>query len=83
MARTTSVSLGDHFSSFIAEKVETGRYGSSTDVIRAGLRLLEEREARIENLRQALAAGEASGEPRRFDADAFLKRMRAQHDDAV
>ncbi len=61
MARNTSVSLGDHFSTFIDEKVQEGRYGSASDVIRAGLRLLEEEEAKLERLRAEIAKGEASG----------------------
>jgi antitoxin ParD1/3/4 len=79
MARNTSVSLGDHFVSFIDAKVREGRYGSASDVVRAGLRLLEEHEARVEALRAALVAGEDSGPPRAFDREAFLSRMRAEH----
>ena len=74
MARNTSVSLGDHFTSFVDENVRSGRYASASDVIRAALRLLEEREARLEQVRAALKEGEASGEPRAFDFDAFLDR---------
>ncbi|WP_105381754.1 type II toxin-antitoxin system ParD family antitoxin [Neorhizobium alkalisoli] len=79
MARNTSVSLGDHFADFIDDQVESGRYGSASDVVRAGLRLLEEHEARVETLRNALIAGEQSGAPQPFDNDAFLKRMRERH----
>lgn len=79
MARNTSISLGEHFSGFIDRQVGSGRYGSASDVVRAGLRLLEEREARVRALQAALAEGEASGEPRAFDNTAFLNRMRARH----
>lgn len=72
MARNTSISLGDHFADFIDTRVKTGRYSSASDVVRAGLRLLEEQEARMEALRAALDAGEASGAPRDFDFDSFI-----------
>ncbi len=75
MARNTSVSLGDHFAGFVDEQVETGRYGSASDVVRAGLRLLEEREAKVAALRTALVEGEKSGKPRKFDQAKFLASM--------
>ena len=79
MARNTSVSLGDHFASFIDAQVQAGRYGSASDVMRAGLRLLEEHEAKVKALQDALIAGEQSGEPQPFDFDAFKARMRAEY----
>lgn len=75
MARNTSVSLGDHFAAFIDAQVQAGRYGSASDVVRAGLRLLEEHEAKVKALRDALVAGEQSGPSVPFDNEAFLKRM--------
>ncbi len=79
MARNTSVTIGDHFTSFIGEQVQAGRYGSASDVVRAGLRLLEEHETRVRALQDALVAGEQSGEPRPFDSGAFLTRMHAKY----
>lgn len=79
MARNTSVSLGDHFANFIDAQVHTGRYGSASDVMRAGLRLLEEHEAKLKALEAALIEGEQSGEPQSFDNEAFKAKMRAEY----
>lgn len=78
MPRNTSVTIGDHFTDFIGEQVRAGRYGSASDVVRAGLRLLEEHEAKVRALQDALIAGEQSGDPRPFDAEAFKARKRAE-----
>lgn len=78
MPRTTSVSLGEHFTGFISAQVDAGRYGSASDVVRAGLRLLEEHEAKVKALQDALVVGEQSGEPRPFDFDSFKARKRAE-----
>lgn len=61
MAKNTSITLGDHFDKFIAERIKNGRYGSASEVIRAGLRLLESNETKIETLRSLLKEGEKSG----------------------
>lgn len=61
MAKNTSVTLGDHFDGFITQQMQSGRYGSASEVIRAALRLLERSETRLERLRHALAEGEQSG----------------------
>jgi antitoxin ParD1/3/4 len=76
MSKNTSVSLGDHFADFIEEQVARGRYGSASDVVRAGLRLLEEQEARLAALQAALIEGEQSGAPSPFDFDTFLDDKR-------
>ena len=61
MAKNTSVSLGEHFDQFIAAQLSKGRYGSATEVVRAGLRLLENEEQKLETLRHLIAEGRASG----------------------
>ena len=77
MSRNTSISLGDDFADFIDQQVSSGRYSSASDVVRAGLRLLEEDEARLEALRAALVEGERSGTARPLDVEAFLKSRRS------
>ena len=80
MARNTSISLGDHFAHFIDSQVEAGRYGTATDVIRAGLRLLEEHEAKVTALRSALIEGEESGPATAFDFDSFIANKKVTLD---
>lgn len=79
MSRNTSVALGQHFSNFIDTQVKGGRYGSASDVVRAGLRLLEEHETKVKALQDSLNAGLQSGEPRLFDSDSFLNRMHKKY----
>ncbi len=61
MSKNTSFSVGEHFTGFIEARVSEGRYSSASDVVRAGLRLLEEQETRLAALRDAIAAGDESG----------------------
>ncbi|WP_425331103.1 type II toxin-antitoxin system ParD family antitoxin [Phaeobacter italicus] len=77
-AKNISMSLGDHFAGFIDTQVQSGRYGSASDVVRAGLRLLEEHETKVKALQDALIAGEQSGEPQAFDFEEFKARKRAE-----
>jgi antitoxin ParD1/3/4 len=77
MAQNTSISLDDHFAEFLAREVASGRYRSASEVIRTGLRLLEDRETELAALRAALAEGEASGAPEPFDFDEFVASKQA------
>lgn len=61
MQKNTSVTLGKHFEAFINQQIEIGRFSSASEAIRAGLRLLEEKEMKMAVLRKALDEGEQSG----------------------
>ena len=75
MQKNTSVTLGKHYENFISQQVVQGRFGSASETIRAGLRLLEERETKLSLLRRALAEGEESG-----TADYSLKSLLSELD---
>lgn len=75
MSKNTSIVLSEHFQTFIDAQMADGRYGSASEVVRAGLRLLENHEARMAALRAALIEGEESGEPQPFDVEQFLAEM--------
>ena len=72
------MSLGDHFTDFIDTQVRSGPYGSASEVVRAGLRMLEERETKMKALQEALIADEQSGKPQPFDFEEFKERKRAE-----
>jgi antitoxin ParD1/3/4 len=72
--KNTSVSLGRHFDGFVRRQVSKGRFGTASEVIRAGLRLLEEDEAKLAALRSALEEGERSG----FVEDYSLEELLAE-----
>jgi antitoxin ParD1/3/4 len=73
--RTTSVALGDYFEGFVKERIQVGRYNNASEVIRAGLRLLEENEEKIVVLKQAIQRGLDSGYNENFDPEENLKRL--------
>ncbi len=77
--QNTSVALGDHFTGFISALVQEGRYSSASDVMRTGLRLLEEHETKVRALRQALQDGVNSGYLDDFDPEAFGQELREKH----
>ena len=79
MARNTSVTLGEHFEAFITRTIEQGRFQSVSEVVRAGLRKLEEDELKLEVLRAHLQAGEDSAAVDNFDGQRFLEGLHRKH----
>ena len=83
MSKNTSISLGSYFEQFIQSRISEGRYTNVSEVIRAGLRLLEEEESKVIALRNAITDGIDSGLATDFDAQehlASLKAKRASND---
>ena len=79
MARNTSVTLGDHFDEFVHEKIKAGRFQSVSEVVRAGLRKLEEDEIKLQVLRDKLQAGEDSPLVDDFNGEKFISGLHSKH----
>lgn len=75
MAKNTSVVLGERYDTFIARLIQDGRYASASEVLREGLRLVEERELKFDALTLAVENGELGAE---FDAEQFVAEVRAR-----
>lgn len=78
MGRNTSVSLGDYFEDFVDHKVSEGRYKNASEVIRAGLRLLEEEENKILLLKNAIKEGIESETAKNFNPEKHLESLKAK-----
>ena len=76
MGKNTSISLGDHFEEFIEQRIVEGRYKNASEVIRAGLRLLEEEEQQYYTLKKAIQEGIDSGVAVNFNPKTFLKEVK-------
>lgn len=81
--RTVTVTLGPHFEEFIRTNIAGGRYNNASEVIRAGLRRLEEEENRLAAIRAALKDGEESGIVEDFDPDVFLRKLNEARENKV
>jgi len=79
MSENTSIILGDHFDKFIQKEIKSGRYASTSEIIRNGLRLLEIESQKIKAINTALVVGEKSGKPKPFNNDKFIKKMKVKH----
>lgn len=76
MGRNTSISLGSHFTDFVDECVKSGRYASASEAVRAGMRLLEQEEAKLDLLRKTLESGEAElDQGLGLDGDEVMDRL--------
>lgn len=76
--KTTSVALGAYFDNFISTTIQTGRYNNASEVVRAGLRMLEENERRIMELKSAIEEGERSGIAEDFDPKKHLQSLKSR-----
>tara|TARA_R110000824_G_scaffold157641_3_gene331122 strand:+ start:387 stop:635 length:249 start_codon:yes stop_codon:yes gene_type:complete len=74
MGKNTSISLSDHHLDFIRQQVKTGRYGSTSEVIREALRLHEERTHFKAKLIEAIDEGSASPVDKSFDIDRWFEQ---------
>ncbi|WP_029274381.1 type II toxin-antitoxin system ParD family antitoxin [Pedobacter borealis] len=79
MGRNTSVVLGHHFEKFVGKKISEGRFKNASEVIRAGLRLLEDEENKIEILREALKVGIDGGMVEDFDPKKHLEMLKKKN----
>lgn len=76
--KNTSISLGNYFDQFVQTQVSVGRYKNVSEVIRAGLRLLEDEESKIIALKNAIQEGLNSPRIENFDFDENLKKLKAE-----
>ena len=79
MGKNTSIALGNHFEDFVSQSVKSGQFNSASEVIRAGLRLLEEKEKKKSILLKALIDGEESGFVEDFDPELLLTELHLKH----
>jgi len=77
MNRNTSISLGNYFDSFIQSRISAGRFKNASEVVRAGLRLLEEEENKIIALREVIQEGIDSGIAYDFEPKSHLEKLKA------
>ncbi|WP_430406915.1 type II toxin-antitoxin system ParD family antitoxin [Fluviicola sp.] len=76
--KNTSVSLGNYFDEFVSNQVSKGRYKNVSEVIRAGLRLLENEESKVIALKNAIQQGVNSPRVENFDFDEHLAKLKSE-----
>ena len=78
MNKNTSISLGNYFEQFIQSRISEGRFKNVSEVIRAGLRLLEEEESKVIALKKAIKEGLNSPRVEDFDFDKHLATLKSE-----
>jgi len=76
MGENTSVSLGEHFDEFVQYRIKEGRYKNASEVVRAGLRLLEAEEQKFYALKSAIEEGKDSGVAVNFEPNEYLEQIK-------
>jgi len=76
--KNTSISLGNYFEQFVNSQVSAGRYKNVSEVIRAGLRLLENEESKVIVLKNAIQEGLNSPRVEKFNFDENLKKLKSE-----
>jgi len=76
--KNTSISLGDYFENFVSSQVSAGRYKNVSEVIRAGLRLLEDEDSKLIALRKEIQDGIDSGIAHNFNPEKHLQELKAK-----
>ena len=79
MAKNTSILLGDYFDKFINHQIQSGRFSSASEVVRAALRIFEQEESQKNQLIKVLKKGEQSGFIKKFDRKKFIKKLHSKH----
>lgn len=79
MAKNTSILLGDYFENFINHQIQSGRFSSASEVVRAALRLFEQEESLKRELVKELRKGEKSGFAEKFDRKKFIKNLHSKY----
>lgn len=78
MSKNTSISLGNYFDKFVKNRITEGRYKNVSEIIRAGLRLLEEEESKVTVLKKAIQEGIDSGIANDFDPKGHLESLKVK-----
>ncbi|HET9571022.1 MAG TPA: type II toxin-antitoxin system ParD family antitoxin [Bacteroidales bacterium] len=80
MNRNTSISLGSYFDDFIQNRLSSGRYKNASEIVRAGLRLLEDEESKFQALKTSIQEGLDSDFSDDFNPESHLAKLKAKMD---